>query len=276
MKTNSSEFNIGATNELSLRVSVATLVRVVFVHPRNGELMLALERKATLLEKEGGRFVEIKAQPFGGAIRIHDLNALQDFIGDFHFDSEVSRSERDFRLFIRPSAWRSVWQFCLQHFNHPNDSILESDPTRELREEFIEAVRTDLQIHQFTYRAIGTIVENVPSPTENLYARDSLTARIYRVFEAHILDSSLIETMMTNGENYSNQDLERLAFEDSRKAGNGWSNAVLTLSLNQVRAFYAATALEDRNQPVFFQDHHLHETVAAVLEDVPVPKYQRQ
>ena len=42
--------DIGATDELSLRVSVATLVRVLFEHPKNGDLMLALERKATLLE----------------------------------------------------------------------------------------------------------------------------------------------------------------------------------------------------------------------------------
>ena len=32
---------IGATPDLSLRVSVATLVRVVFKHPNNGEWMLA-------------------------------------------------------------------------------------------------------------------------------------------------------------------------------------------------------------------------------------------
>ena len=36
---------IGATNELSLRVSVAMLVRVLFKNPRDGEWMLALERK---------------------------------------------------------------------------------------------------------------------------------------------------------------------------------------------------------------------------------------
>ncbi len=38
----------GAAGELSLRVSVATLVRVLFEHPRDGEWMLALERKATV------------------------------------------------------------------------------------------------------------------------------------------------------------------------------------------------------------------------------------
>src|ERR1700690_705437 len=96
---------IGATEELSLRVSVATLVRVLFRNPRDGDLMLALERKATLHKAENERIVEVKCQPFGGAIRILDLKRIQGLIGDFHFDSERSRSEQDFRIFIGPSEW---------------------------------------------------------------------------------------------------------------------------------------------------------------------------
>src|SRR5918999_609182 len=95
-----SEIGTGATKELSLRVSVATLVRVVFEHPTDGDLMLALERKATLLKTESGHAVEVITQPFGGAIRIRDLKMLRELIGDFHFDSEESRSEKDFRIFI--------------------------------------------------------------------------------------------------------------------------------------------------------------------------------
>ncbi len=79
---------IGATPDLSLRVSVATLARVVFKHPLTGELMLALERKATLHENK----IEVKSQPFGGAIRILDVDAIHDLIGDFHFDSKRSRT----------------------------------------------------------------------------------------------------------------------------------------------------------------------------------------
>jgi len=62
-----SNTGIGTTNELSLRVSVAMLVRVIFKHPNNDELMLALERKATLRQTEHERIVEVKSQPFGGA-----------------------------------------------------------------------------------------------------------------------------------------------------------------------------------------------------------------
>ena len=43
MKPNHDEIGVGATENLGLRVSVATLVRVLFENPRDGELMLALE-----------------------------------------------------------------------------------------------------------------------------------------------------------------------------------------------------------------------------------------
>ena len=94
MTPNHHEIGVGGTAELSLRVSVATLVRVLFKNPKNDEFMLALERKATLRETDNGRVVEVKSQPFGGAIRILELNTVRDLIGDFHFDSEHSRSEQ--------------------------------------------------------------------------------------------------------------------------------------------------------------------------------------
>src|SRR5688572_10585504 len=142
-------FGIGATQELSLRVSVATLVRVLFAHPKDGDLILALERKAALLQAESGRTVEVKAQPFGGAIRIHDLRMLRDLIGDFHFDSEEAHFERDFRIFIRPSSWETVQQFCLDHLTNANDPVLETDPSRELAEEFAAALKISLKPDQY-------------------------------------------------------------------------------------------------------------------------------
>jgi hypothetical protein len=134
------DFAVGATGELSLRVSVATLVRVVFENPQDGDLMLALEHKATLIAGEGGPRVTVKAQPFGGAIRFLNLTPLQTLIGNFHFDSQRSRSERDFRIFIRPADWDTVREFCLRHFGQENDWVLESDPARELIEEFADAL----------------------------------------------------------------------------------------------------------------------------------------
>ena len=129
MTPNAQEVPIGATDDLSLRVSVATLVRVLFKSPDSDELMLALERRAILRRPASERAVRVKSQPFGGAIRIFDLGAMYDVLGDFHFDSERSRAEQDFRIFIRPSAWSALQEFCLEHIGRENDPILETSPT---------------------------------------------------------------------------------------------------------------------------------------------------
>jgi hypothetical protein len=271
-KTN---IGIGATDELSLRVSVATLVRVLFENPSDGTLLLALERKATLRAAGTERAVEVKSQPFGGALRIYDLSPLQNLLGDFHFDSEQSRSEQDFRLFIRPSDWESVWRFCIQHFIHAGDAALESDPCRELAEEFSETLKIHLKPDQFDYRLVGTLFEKDPSPAENVHARGYPTVRIYRIFESRIQDPSLAHALVMNSERYSNESLQSLALENARKGGQGWTNSVLTLPLHQISAFYETILPAVRNNPVSFQNHKLDETVAAVLEDVTVPKYER-
>jgi hypothetical protein len=266
---------IGATDELRLRVSVAALVRALFEYPKDGELMLALERKATLFESEHGRVVEVKTQPFGGAIRIHNMSALQDVVGDFHFDSEGSRSEQDLRIFIRPANWKEVREFCLRHLSQLNDSVLESDPRRELTEEFADTLKIRLKQDQYIYGAIGTIVEDLPSSTANAHARGFPTVRMYRIFEARILDPALAAAMIESSESWSDQGLYELAMQDARTGGPGRANAVLTLPLNEINAFYRALTLEARNRPVFFENHQLDETVAAILEGVPVPKYRR-
>ena len=266
---------VGATDELSLRVSVATLVRVLFEHPKDGEVMLALERRATLRETSAERVVEIKSQPFGGAIRIYNLILLQNLLGDFHFDSEESRAEQDFRLFIRPSAWETVWRFCLQHFKEADDSVLESDPGRELAEELTETLKINLSPEEFNYKLVGTILENDPSPAENVHAKGHPTVRVYRLFESHIADASLASALMMKSEGHSNDDLRECALEDARKGGNGWANTVLALPLHQVSAFYESTIPSTRTGTISFQGYPLDETVAAILDHVTVPKYKR-
>jgi hypothetical protein len=270
-----SEIGIGATDTLSLRVSVAMLARVLFEHPTTGELLQALERKATRHKSQTGPIVEVKSQPFGGAIRILDLPALQAILSDFHFDSEQSRSEQDFRIFIRPSAWDIIQTFCLEHLQQPKNSVLESDPARELAEEITESLRIELKQDQYSIQAIGTIVEDNPSPTEYIHAAGYPTARIYRIFESRILDTSLAAAMIENSENISDRHLQDLARQDSRQGGYGKANAVLTLPYRELQASYLAVSPEARNQPIWFQGHELDETVAAVLEDIPVPKYRR-
>ena len=274
MKPNRDEIGVGATQELSLRASVATLVRVLFEHPSNGELMLALERKATLLKDESGRSVEVITQPFGGAIRLLDPKALRDLIGDFHFDSEESCSEQDFRIFIRPSDWEMVQEFCINHFRDIDDSVLESDPTRELAEEFADALQISLKPDQYIYKPVGTVVEENPTPTENIHARGYLTSRVYRIFEARILDSSLSPAMLTNSKGYSNHDLQELALEDTQNGGKGRANAILTLPLKLISDVYLAMPPEARNSPISLEDNHLDESVAAILKGVTVPRYR--
>ncbi len=262
---------IGATPDLSLRVSVATLVRAVFKHPLNGEWMLAVERKATLHEKK----VEVKSQPFGGAIRILDLNAMHDLIGDFHFDSERSRSEQDFRLFIRPSNWSVLREFCIQHLSLVDDPILETDPARELVEEFEDALKINLQPEQYVSKPVATVVEDEAAPTENIHARGIPTVRVYRVFEAHITDASLTDAILKNSDSISHEDLGELALKDAQHGGKGRANAILALPLKRISDFYIDMLPKERNEPILFKEHRLDETVSAVLDDMPVPKYQR-
>ena len=64
---------VGRTAELRLRVSVATLARVVFPNPGDNLPMLALEQKGTVATEDGQQRVIVRAQPFGGAIRIGDI-----------------------------------------------------------------------------------------------------------------------------------------------------------------------------------------------------------
>jgi hypothetical protein len=262
---------VGPTDELSLRVSVATLVRVVFKLPTNSEWMLVLERKATLQKDK----VEVKSQPFGGAIRILDLDTIHALIGDFHFDSDRSRSEQDFRLFINPTAWKVVQEFCIQHFNRVDDPILETDPGRELAEEFADALGINLKPEHYLQKPIATIVENDPAPTENIHAKGMHTVRVYRIFEAHIVDTSLIDNLISNSERLSHQDLCELALKDAQHNGKGRANAILALPLKQITDHYLSMSLEKRNMPALFKNNRLEETVSLVFDDITVPKYQR-
>jgi hypothetical protein len=162
----------------------------------------------------------------------------------------------------------------LHSFRQEHDPVLESDPRRELVEEFRDALKMDFRADQVAYKPVRIVVENDPSPTDNMNVRGYLTARVYHIFESRLADINLIDTMLTNSKSQSNEILKGLALEDERKGGKGWANAVLTLPANEVTAYYLATSPEDRDQPVPFRGHLLDETVAAILEDVSVPKYQ--
>jgi hypothetical protein len=269
------DFGVGPTPELSTRVSVATLARVVFANSDDGSLMLALEHKATLLTNQGEQTVVVKAQPFGGAIRLQNLTTLQDLISNFHFDSERSRSERDFRIFIRPSDWETVRDYCVTSFQEGVESDLESDPDRELVEEFEDTLGIELRTDQYRVNPIGIMVENNPVPTRNIHASGSPTVRIYRVFEVQILDPALCQAMIENSKQHPNPVLGELALKDVRIGGRGRANAMLVIPMKVIRDFYLSLAPELRHKPVNFENTRLDGNVPAVLEDIPVLAFER-
>lgn len=269
------DIGIGATGELSLRVSVATLARVIFKHPQEGYLMLALERVATLRETEDGHHVMVKAQPLGGAVRLRDVSALQGLIGDFHFDSERSRSEGDFRVQIRPSDWEVVKRFCLQHIQDEDDAVLETSPNRELGEEFADALKLKITSSQYRLKPRGLVIENEPAMTDNIHATGHPTVRIYNVFEVRILDPSLVKAMLGNSQRYSDQDLQELALQDARSGGKGRANAILALPVQLLTRAYRAMSPEERDFPITIEGHYLDGNIPAVLEEVLAPKLRR-
>lgn len=260
------------TAELNLRVSVATLNRVIFDDPQTNAPLLALERKATLREGK----VYVRAQPFGGAVRLNNPAALRALIGEFEYDSPRSRSEQDFRLLIRPADWQSVQDFCLQHFQQGNDSVLETDPSRELVEEFEECLQAKLEPHQYSYQAIGMVVENAPVPTNNARSPGTLTVRIYRVYEVRISDPALALALCNASQQHTESVLQAKVLLDAQNGGRGRANTVLTLPPELIRDVYRQLAPENRYVPVTVAGHQISESMLATLDDIEVPQLEWQ
>lgn len=269
------DIGVGPTRALSLRVSVATLVRVLFRNPGDDNLMLALERKATQYTTEKGAVVEVKAQPFGGAIQILNNKGIQDVTGTFNFDSDRSRLEGDFRIFIQPENWTPLRSFCIDHLNQNDDLFLETDPQRELEEEFYDSLKIKLTPDDYLCKPVTTILEENPTPTDNIHTRGSPTARIYRLFETKITNPYLARVVLENSERFSEQDLSNLALENARQGGKGRANAVLALPLQKLINYYSTLSPKQRNSPVLFMKNRLAETVPALLDGIAIPKFRR-
>lgn len=255
-----------------LRVSVATLNRVIIVHPDDESKMLALERKATV--SHDGR-VRVRAQPFGGGVRILDPAHLQAIIGRLRFDSERSERERDFRILISPSKWELVKEYSLRHLARQDDRELECLPHRELVEEFAETLSVSLQPDQYTFRPTGFVIENGPTLTDNSNVQRQPTVRLYRTFEVEIVDTALCQTMLSASQLYSDEELGRLAVEDLRNGGRGRANSIVILPLNVALESYLALPLDIRHRKIVIENHKIDESVLAILEDVDVPEYER-
>jgi len=264
--------NIDTTKQL--RASVATYNQVIFPNPEDGIMMLALERKATVL-KDGS--VSILSQPFGGGIRILNPTPLQGIIGKIQFDSERSKQEQDFRILIPPSKWELIKEYCLHHLEleDEDDFGLESEPDRELTEEFLETIKVKLNPSQYTVQPLGFVIENSPVHSKNDYARGQLTVHLYRVFKVRIIDSILCKVMWSISQLYSDQSLGERALQNFENGGKGRANTMLTLPLHQVRESYLALSPEMRYGKIMIDHHELDESVLAILEDIEVPQYQR-
>ena len=260
------------TEDSSLRVSVATLDRVIFREPKTENIMLALERKATLLNNGS---VWVRAQPFGGGVRILDQKHLQEIIGRMEFDSERSKYEADFRILISPSKWELVKQYALQHLEDQDDTELEAVPHRELVEEFEETLGVSMEPDQYTFQPTGFVIENHPVPTDNANVYGQPTVRLYRIFEVEIVDVALCNTMLSANQLYSDHQLGMLALEDFQNGGMGRGNAILTLPLSLVTESYSALPLETRHRKIAIESHELDESVLAILGEVDVPQYER-
>lgn len=262
--------SVDATGKL--RVSVATYNQVFFSHPESGITMLALERKATL-SKDGG--LNVRAQPFGGGVRILDPNPLREMLGEIEFDSQRSKGEGDFRILISPAKWEAVKEYCLSHLRNPDDPEIESTPDRELIEEFDETLGVDLKPNQYEVKPLGFVVQDQPVWTENWYARGYPTVRVYRTYKVRIIDEALCDFMLTTTRQYSDQDLGVLALNDLQNGGRGRANSVLTLPLSAVEEAYLAIVPEKRFKKIMVDGYELDESVLAVLDAVSVQQYHR-
>jgi hypothetical protein len=152
-------------------------------------------------------------------------------------------------------------EFCLQHITRDKDHILETDPSRELVEEFGEALKLNLKPGQYICTPVATLVENKATPTDNIHARGIPTVRIYRNFEALIIDSSLTKVMLKSSDSLSRQDLCELAFADAQNGGRGPANAILTLPWQVLHDVYETMSLPGRNIPIVFEINQLDKSV---------------
>jgi hypothetical protein len=230
--------------------------------------MLALERKATRW-KDGS--VSVRAQPFGGGVRILDPTSLADMLGGIRFDSERSEQEQDFRILIPPSQWDRVKQYCVFHLEDPHDSELESTPDRELVEEFEETMHVDLKPDQYTVQPMGFVIEDQPVWTENWYARGSPTVRVYRIYQIQLLDQKLCRSLLLTSQQVSDHELGMQAM----KSDTGRANSILALPLKRIMETYLTLPPEARYRKIKVGGYELDESVLAILGDVDVPQYQR-
>jgi hypothetical protein len=256
---------VGPTSELNLRVSVAVLARVIFESPESGNTMIALERTATLIRNRNHTVVEVKARPFGGGVRILRPLELSKLIGGFNYDSERSLELNDFRIQIHPDQWENVKEICLSHQASAEGVLFDTNPLRELTEEFRDSLGLTLTGSDYDATPLGMVVEESPKLTGNVYARGLPTVRIYYIYKVLLWNREMIETIISNSRNCSDRDLVRMAREEARQGGKGRANAVLVFPLGELEEFYRTPGPRNHAVPLKFRGHRLEWNIPIIL-----------
>jgi hypothetical protein len=269
MKRNQFNPGIGPTEELSMRVSVAVLIRVLFKNPVDGQMMIALERTATLMNDEGRFEAVVRVKPFGGGVRLVQTQKFKQLIGDYHYDSERSSEEGDLRILINPVQWDKVKAICQEHQNNRADGIINSSPVRELTEEFEDSLGMRITSEDFDLTPREMIVEEKLTATENVNAPGIPTRRIYYPFDAVLKDLGIIKMMIDNDRQCSDLDLQIMAKEDAKRGGKGRANAVLTVSHDKLVEFYLSSSKGPDQSPKSFEGHQLEGNIPVIL-DLPL------
>jgi hypothetical protein len=259
------EFGVGKTELLSLRVSAATLALVCFDHPESGQRLVALERTATT-HLSNGIHIEIIAKPIGGGVQMSNPNLVQERLGKFHFDSQRSHHESDFRIYIAPEKKEQVIRFCLEEFMSPKPQALDSRPERELAEELYDSLKVHVNPNQFELSWLKAVVEPDTKPSSSPRAPGVPSIHIYNIFRTRIIDIDLMHALLESSLKYSDEDMRQQAHHDLKQGGWGRANAVLTLPLSQLEMTYQHIPPFNRDQDVMLNGHSLTSSVRHLLD----------
>jgi hypothetical protein len=266
MKPDHDNIGIGPTKELNLRVSIASLVSVLVKDPESNKTMIALERAATLLREDGKNRVIVRAKPFGGGVILKDPDLLKQLIGNFNYDSERSREEKDFRIQVNPARWEDIKELCGAHLNGRSKVILDITPDRELREEFEDSLKIKITHDDYSLRQKGMVVENRPTNTDNINAPGTSTVRVYYLFEAGIINTDIIKMLIGSSRDHSDEDLRKTAYANFHKGGKGRANAVLVVDPDKLKEYYRSVPRNNPDGLLQYGDHLLDGNVQVLFE----------
>jgi hypothetical protein len=265
VKNNGQEIEVGKTQDLNLRVSVASLVRLLFDNPENNQTMVALERTATFRKTIDQTNVIVRAKPFGGGVRLTNPQALKSLVGDFNYDSEQSRREKDFRILIRKTCFTKIKDICIKQWEERKSGILDFSPERELSEEFADTLHVKITPDMYRLIPCKIVIEDRPVTSASVRAAGLPTVRIYFVFEAVVDTPDFIAKILTNSQQYSDEDLKKIALNNVRQGGKGRANAVLALGLDELKDVYHSIPINRRKGPIQIKGHQLDGNVPVIL-----------